>query len=689
MSKLTSRRLIVASLLGVVALFGTCATLRASDPLRAPAFPLIANDPYFSVWSSTDELADSFPVHWTGKINALTSYVKIDGKNYRLMGRPAQFEDAAAKATQTDVTTRATNTRYTFNDAGVEITLKFTNPNLLDDLDVFARPATYLTWTVKSTDGKNHDVAIYFDASAELCVNTPDQKVIAKRVKEAPFDVLRVGTEDQKILERKGDDVRIDWGYFYVAAQKGASQSAIAGDVAARGSFLKSGVLPTTDDANFPRRANEDWPVLAYVFNCGSVGAEPVAKKLVVAYDDIYCLELKGEWLRAYWRKDGMQPVDLLAKAFEDYEALMERSAQFDASLWERAEKIGGENYAFLCSLAYPQCLAAQKLAVLPDGKLFFVSKENFSNGCAATVDLVYPASPILAVFSPTLLKASISPDLDYAMSDYWKFPFAPHDMGTYPKLNGQVYGGGEKTEENQMPVEETANLIIVTDVATRLDGNLEFALPYWDMLRGWTEYLVENGFDPADQLCTDDFAGRLARNANLSAKALVAVACFASMCERAGKTEDAKYFRAKAEEFVPKWLELAAAGDHYSLTFENPNSWSQKYNLVWDKLLDLNLFPKEVAQKEVAFYKTVLNEFGLPLDSRKEFTKTDWQVWTATLADDRADFDALMAPLYRYVSATQPRVPLTDWYHTDTARECNMQARSVVGAVFIKMLEK
>jgi len=661
---------------------------RADVPatIRPPAVPLVVHDPYFSVWSFADCLAEDWPRHWTGATHALSSAVRIDGQTYRIMGK----EPKGPAMRQVGLTVLPTRSIYDFEQSGVHVRLTFTSPLLPHDLDLIGRPVSYLTWQVWSTDGREHEVAVYYDNSAELVVDRAQQAVVWSRLSVPGLTALFVGSHDQPILQKSGDNLRIDWGFLYVAAPEGKDTCAAAGSHnAVRGAFVAEGRLPGKDDTRMPRSANEDWPVLAMAFRLGKVGREPVSRWLMLAYDDLYSIEYLHQRLRPYWRRNSMEAPELLQLAAKQYHQLAERCEEFDRQLMADLTKVGGPGYAFLCALAYRQAIGGHKLAAGPGGQPMLFAKECFSNGCIATVDVIYPASPIFMLFSSDLLKASVTPVLEYAASGRWKFPFAPHDLGTYPKANGQVYGGGERTEENQMPVEESGNLLLVAAAICQLDGNTNYVRRYWPLLERWAAYLKQKGLDPENQLCTDDFAGHLAHNANLSVKAILALAAFARMCEMAGLSSQAAEYRRTAESFAQQWIRLADDGDHFRLAFDRPGTWSQKYNLVWDRLLRLDLFPPEVARREIAFYKTRLNRFGLPLDNRAVYTKTDWQVWTATLAEDRADFDRLMQPVYAFLQHTTPRVPLTDLYMTDTARMRGFQARPVIGGVFIKMLSE
>ena len=238
------------------------------------------------------------------------------------------------------------------------------------------------------------------------------------------------------------------------------------------------------------------------------------------------------------------------------------------------------------------------------------------------------------------------------------------------------------------MPVEESGNMLILMAALAKVEGNASYAAKYWPLLTKWAEYLKEKGLDPENQLCTDDFAGHLAHNTNLSMKAILALRSYAMLADQLGKRTEAAWYTTVARQMAAKWHVMAADGDHYRLAFDRPGTWSQKYNLVWDTLLGFGMFEPEIARTEIAFYMTKQNPYGLPLDNREAYTKLDWIVWTATLADDRRDFEALVDPVYKFVNESTSRVPLTDWYGTLDGKQRGFQARSVVGGVFIAVLE-
>ncbi|MDB5025644.1 MAG: hypothetical protein JWP78_3399 [Mucilaginibacter sp.] len=797
---------------------------------KAPAYPLITHNTYFSIWSFADTLNSSTTRHWTGKNQSLLGFINVDGDTYRFMGKeekvyktilpaadeapyqcrytetkPAdgwvwqQFNDdswhtgqapfsdqkANAKtswtskniwmrrtfaldhinidrlllklhhddnvevylngemvytkegwtsdfeliqlsdairnklkkegnilaihcantaggayldaglvelvkqkagntirpAVQTQVVMNATQTVYQFRCGKADLLVSFTSPLLLNDMDIFTRPVSYISYKVRSNDNKHHHVKVYFGASSDIAVNKPSQEVAAELYTAGKLSILKAGTTDQPILKEKGDDLRIDWGYMYVAVPKSANaQQYITQGKEIDNPFFagarKTGSIPVTDTIKGRQLS------LNTIIPFGNVGKSYQERFVEIGYDELFPVAFFGTPLKPWWKADGTRTMENeLNSAASEYSSVISKCEQFNSSVYQDALKAGGDRYAKLCVLAYRQSIAAHVLVKSPTGEILFLSKENFSNGSINTVDVTYPSAPLYLAYGPKFLEGMLNGIFIYSESGKFKKDFPAHDLGTYPIANGQTY-------DEDMPVEESGNMIILTEAIVKAEQNPAFARKHWQTLTTWANYLVKAGLDPADQLCTDDFAGHLAHNTNLSIKAIVGVACYARLAEQLDEKSVAVKYRNIAVDMANKWVSMADAGNHYSLVFGSKDTWSQKYNLVWDKVLGLNLFPQQVYNKEVTYYLTKQNKFGLPLDSRKTYTKSDWIMWTAALANNTTSFKALTDPVYKYATQTPSRVPLSDWHETTNGKMVGFQARSVVGGYFMKVLE-
>ncbi|WP_321518593.1 glutaminase domain-containing protein [uncultured Bacteroides sp.] len=603
--------------------------------------------------------------------------------DFGLFEKEKNVETFTTAAVQKSAIVLPTQTFYTFECGPIKLSLIFTAPLLMDDLDLMTRPINYITYQVKATDNKLHDVQIYFDTTPQWAVNEDSQKVDFEKIdNKNGISYLKTGTIEQPVLQKKGDDLRIDWGYFYLASKTDKSTTLSFGDYSLlKKEFAAKGKI-SSSAATLSPDMKKKMTVLTYSRNLGKISSTSNNGFLMLGYDDLYSIQYYKNNLMPYWKHNGTVNIyQEFEKANSDYISIMKRCEKFNTEMMNDAAKSGGEKYADLCALAYRQAIAAHKLVQDKDGNLLFFSKENFSNGSIGTVDVTYPSAPLFLVYNLDLLKGMLNPIFYYSESGKWTKPFAAHDVGTYPQANGQTYGG-------DMPVEESGNMLILTTAIAKAEGNANYARKHWDVLTIWADYLIGEGLDPANQLCTDDFAGHFAHNANLSIKAIMGIAGYGILADMLGKKDVAEKYLSAAKKMAVKWEKMANDGDHYKLTFDQAGTWSQKYNLVWDKMFGLNIFSYDIAKKEVAYYLTKQNSYGLPLDSRKTYTKSDWIMWTALLTDTQQDFDALIDPIYKYANQTTTRMPLSDWHETTDGNSVGFRSRSVVGGYFMKMLD-
>ncbi len=650
--------------------------------LRYSASPLVAVDPFFSIWSTSDNLYDDITRHWTERRNSMSGFISIDGKWYRFMGslktdRYRCFKDIKI-IPQTNCEVFATKTEYEFQNEILNLKVVFRTPLLLDDLYLMTRPVSYISYQLEYKDNEAHDTKVYFDICAECCVDDNNNEVELGKTEYSIF----CGKGEKDILAKPGDDTLIDWGYMHLIAPD--TECKIYDE------FDRMEIFRWNKDRegiSGIRRVSDGLPVLSSMKKIGEV--KNADGFICLAYDDIYSIEYFGEKLKGYWTENGDSFEVMVKKAISEYDEINEKCDKFDAELRTAGEKIS-RKYADVLCLAYRQVIAGHKL-VQKDGNLLYFSKECGSNGCIGTVDITYPSMPMFLIYKPELVEGMLNPIFDYAENDYgWKYEFSPHDVGQYPKANGQVYGCESTDPEyiltHQMPIEECGNMLLCVAALCKVKSDFSYAKAHFEILKQWADYLVKAGWNPENQLCTDDFAGHLAHNCNLSIKGILAIAAFGYICKMLGNDEG-EYFN-KAKEYAKIWEKEAFDKDHYRLAFDKEGSWSLKYNLVWDRFFGFDIFNKKVAEIEVEFYKTKFNEYGIPLDSREDYTKSDWQMWTTCLTDDEEYMNMVIDTMWNFINATPNRVPFTDWYGTiDAEIPGDFRNRTVQGGLFIPLL--
>ena len=649
---------------------------------RAASIPLITHDPFFSLWSPADHLYDADTEHWSGNRQRIKGHIFVNGKKYAFLGN----KEVENIIPQKSIDVTVTATEYVFENEEVTLKCRFTSPLLLDDMILVSRPCTYVDFEVeKKVDA---EVSVGFEVFADL-VRRGDDKVIGFDGTRTDYTYSMMGRSIQHPLSGSDDTITIDWGYAYLASQE-----------------------PSVT-IHFDDLYEKMW------LSMKLEDKKPAG--LIFAYDDILSINYFGQWRKGYWTTKYPTILDAIAGAFADKEETLNRASALDKEIEEKACTIGGESYAFLCNMSYRQAITAHKLILDEEGNIIFLSKENGSNGCIGTVDVSYPSVPLFLVYNTEYVKGMLRPIFKLAACDVWEFDFAPHDVGRYPYAWGQTYafkggfgnrpaeiliwGGGKNGVHPpfymypagsdiydiayQMPVEECGNMLIMVAEVCRRDGNADFAAPHWEVLKQWKDYLMKYGADPGDQLCTDDFAGHLEHNTNLSAKAIMGIEAYAMLADMLGERDEAEKYHALARVMAADWEVRAHAGDHYALAFGSPDTWSLKYNLVWDKMWKSGLFSDEVYEKEIAYYIGKINKFGTPLDSRKGYTKSDWLLWCAAMAENAEQAGKIIDPIARFLEETTDRVPFSDWYETGNAEYHIFKARSVQGGIFMPMLFK
>lgn len=662
--------------------------------------PIITHDPYFNLWSKTEKLYDSVIESWTGNAKPINGNIQIDGEIFRFMG----LHGANRIIEQVSVIVNATTTVYVFQSDKIELKVIFCSPLLLEDLHLVSRPISYVNFEYRSLDDNDHDIEIILDFDESITHNQHLPNIISHNLNGASIKTTFMGLASQKPLSISGDAVDIDWGHLYVGCNIVDENI----DIGYSNNLfnLRTKFSKATDNVSYCRG------IYAHI----KYSEEKIGKSTIcIGYDDIASIIYFENIAKAYWTKENKTIIDCLEEAILTAGSTLEKCYAFDNQLIEEATEIVNSNYAQLCSASYRQSIAGHKLIEDENGQVVFLSKECHSNGCIGTVDVSYPSIPLYLLYNHELVKGMIRPIIKFSKMDVWNYDFAPHDVGRYPNATGQVYGLQEKYRvdtcgnyiddfatfpdfykfknqdiykfEDQMPLEECGNMLIMIGLCCQIDKSTDFINEDWDVITKWVKYLVDYGEDPEDQLCTDDFAGHLSRNINLSAKAVMGISSYAQLCKIKGDNKTSEEYFKIAKEMGDSLVRRGTFGDHLGLTFDKKDTWSLKYNMIWDKVMNFNIFDQSVLESEVDYYIKNNNKYGVPLDSRENYGKTDWTLWASCLTDSSEKQIQLIDLIFKYLIDSDAGVPFSDWYNTENASHINFKNRTVQGGIFMPLL--
>ncbi|KAK6612858.1 hypothetical protein ACHAPF_006859 [Botrytis cinerea] len=677
-------------------------------PERPPAVPLMVKSPYLNSWQNFgtnardykngNSLALRWSTFWHNQITGMTGIVMVDGESLTWMGYPFAADNTTLlkSAKQTSFEYTSTKSIFTFDVGGkINLTATFLSPLNPQDLKQQSLTMAYLHVDVVSTDGNTHDVSVYADISAEWI--SGDRTTTAQwdyGVTDDKVAYHRVYRQEQLAFTEINEQA--EWGYWYWATQDNTNITYQSGaDKFVRAAFQNNGKLPNTKDWNF-RAINDEFPTFGFAKNFGSLftTVQEVVFVLGLAQKDAIQFDGSGgnTTLPSLWTSYFATDTDALSFFYNEWDTSYSCSNAFDKMIRQDSLDFGGQDYLTITSLSARQAFAATQLVGNSSNPYLFV-KEISSDGNVQTVDVLFPMHPILLYTNPLLLKLALKPLFENQETGRYPNTYSMHDLGSaYPNATGHSAG-----DDEEMPLEECGNMLIMSLSYFRASNDTEFLNDHYEILDQWTQYLVASALIPANQLSTDDFAGKLVNQTNLALKGIIGIKAMAEIASLTSHSDVSANYSSIAQEYVEQWIHLAVANTtsssdsspmlaHTSLNYANPSSYSLLYNLFPDKLLSLNLIPQSIYDMQSAFYPSVMNTYGVPLDSRHEWTKSDWNIWCASIASEQTKIE-MIGNVAKFVGMSESGVALTDFYDTKTAEladfDAHFIARPVVGGHF------
>ncbi|CAL1700859.1 unnamed protein product [Somion occarium] len=659
-------------------------------PFNPASVPLAVRSPYLSAWlpqGSGTALNAAWPTFWTGSIVGWAGFVRVDGTTYTFLGLPATNNSTPTqKAVQKSFQFTSTQSIFVLTAGPVDITVTFLSPVEPDDLVQQSLPFSYLSVSASPNDGSPHSVQVYSDISAEWI--TGDNSLTATwNTTVGDIITHQVQLQTQTVFGEKNDHIQQGSAFYSTQNSTGATFQSGA-DIDVRSQFVSRGSLPNTQDTDF-RAVQDRFPVFGLAHDLGTIASpsSPVVFSVGHVRDPAIQYIIANGALQErsvfFWTQFSTVQ-DAISSFLGSYNDALTRAKAFDDKVNNDASAISSD-YASIVALSIRQAFGATEITVSKGSNgsfntsdVLMFMKEISSDGNVNTVDVIFPAWPLFLYTNPTLGKDLLLPLFEYQATGQYPNKWSVHDMGaSYPKALGHNDG-----KDEPMPVEESGNMLIMTLSYTQRSNDKSLITTYFNLLDQWTQFLITDSLIPANQISTDDFAGSLANQTNLAIKGIIGIQAMAGIAALVGDTARQSNYSSIASSYVSQWQQFATAsgGKHLTLSYGDDASWGLAYNLYTDKLLGTNIFPSSVFDMQTTWYGSVANNFGVPLDTRHTYTKSDWEIWTAALVTSTSVRDLLISSVRKYAADGSSSQPLGDWYETTDGSVEGFRARPVVG---------
>jgi hypothetical protein len=568
---------------------------------------------------------DGIPMQWS-------VIARVDGKAYSLMGVEDPSPDTTA-ATVNIAEYSATHTTFTLSAGNIDFVLDFFSPVAPADYVRQSLPFSYLTVSASPTDGNTHEVQVYSDIDDSWIARFGTAPVnFTYKSTVANNHLLTLTSHVSAPFTQGGEGIKNEmpaWGSaVYCTTQSGQSLEALVGEVyTVRNGFATNGTLI----------GHSDWVsggVAGFSHGLGNISSTMNVTFAVGLWQQA-AINYVNNSRTGYFMSSCADVNACCAHAMEDFEAAEAEGRALDAWVSQSTYAVAGANYSSLATLSLRQAFGAIELTIPVDSlntsNVMAFLKEISSDGNVNTVDVIYPMSPVLYVMAPEYLRFLLEPIMQCMAAGYYDHPYAIHDIGpTYPDATCWTGQWPWPSGPEVMPVEESADLILVAATYQAATGDSAWANRYRSVFQGYADFLIQNGTSPSKQLSSDDGSGALPNQTSLAIKSAVAINAFGKMFNMNNYSEVGLEF---ARTIYEDGLGLASDRAHFTYIEGRDDTWHLEYNFYVDVLLNLSTFPSSAYALQTAYYPNIRGPYGVPLANSSPWSKTDWQIWTAATA--------------------------------------------------------